>query len=758
MLEKSAVYLYYALVLFAHFLLIVPNQHVESAILLTCFLALLLSQVAAARSRLPIAFPAGLLPGSLLLLLLVLQIVPLPPAWLELVAPGSADIYKGTIWLIAPHAWMTASINPQSTLHQFFKLAAMLAFYVLSTQMLLNPMRSYRTINCLSIAVLIASAIYLGRAVILECLPVPAEHLAGLLSESVPALLLVVAPLIYAGTRVSPFRSIRWQDCPTTGQVRRMVAWFRGNLRHYFFHAIIFLIVYTVLYSGSLLTLSAFFWLCLGWWVFLQIRRSSSSRQVKLAGLVLLVLVSAYIVAWSGLPAQKLWQPEEGRQLNPLLADRTDITIPSVALSLIGRGAGSGPASAPAGVSSGQTVDQQLAGFWQVLQETGLTGLLLVACFILWHLRNAAQNWQRRSSRLDKYLLAGALTGLAGYLFLSVADPFGEFILPGIFLFLISAMLAAAPRKRVMIKSGIIIGKSLCILLLFMLYWGGDLYAAWCWGRSAGEAGERSQGHAVDIVAINSLSGWSPFEPRYRSAALEHYIRNYELSAALSQVESLLKVAPADGRSLLLAGLAVELAGAPDKADRLMQASQQYGGLSGDELDFWVNWLLSRGLQRQALKLSYYALLNSPYHTGRVLAIFSLYQIPYDEMFSAVPQSSVSYWLFANHLSVAGRIDLADHYAGEAVRLASREDYPDIRIFHFALAHFQGQGHRREETFHLVRIAQEVFPNDTELTLLAARIYEQSGIGYRAVEEYRRVLLLDPGNETARQKLTLLSN
>jgi hypothetical protein len=37
--------------------------------------------------------------------------------------------------------------------------------------------------------------------------------------------------------------------------------------------------------------------------------------------------------------------------------------------------------------------------------------------------------------------------------------------------------------------------------------------------------------------------------------------------------------------------------------------------------------------------------------------------------------------------------------------------------------------------------------------LIAANLYERLGIPYRAIEEYRASLALDPGNEGARESL-----
>ena len=51
----------------------------------------------------------------------------------------------------------------------------------------------------------------------------------------------------------------------------------------------------------------------------------------------------------------------------------------------------------------------------------------------------------------------------------------------------------------------------------------------------------------------------------------------------------------------------------------------------------------------------------------------------------------------------------------------------------------------------------QAFPDDARLRLKLARLYERMGISFRALEEYRRVIQITPGNRTVQLKIRTLS-
>jgi Flp pilus assembly protein TadD len=58
-----------------------------------------------------------------------------------------------------------------------------------------------------------------------------------------------------------------------------------------------------------------------------------------------------------------------------------------------------------------------------------------------------------------------------------------------------------------------------------------------------------------------------------------------------------------------------------------------------------------------------------------------------------------------------------------------------------------------EDAINVMRKAGETLPDNAGVRITLAETYEKAGIPYRATEEYRKALLLDPGNRRAIEKL-----
>jgi Tfp pilus assembly protein PilF len=52
-----------------------------------------------------------------------------------------------------------------------------------------------------------------------------------------------------------------------------------------------------------------------------------------------------------------------------------------------------------------------------------------------------------------------------------------------------------------------------------------------------------------------------------------------------------------------------------------------------------------------------------------------------------------------------------------------------------------------------MRKAMQKLPGNVSIRLTAAQAYEEAGIFYKAVEEYRRALIIDPNNRRAKRGL-----
>ena len=93
----------------------------------------------------------GILPLLLLLLYMLFQIVPFPAGFVKFISPSTYDLYKGTIGVFDPLAWMSISINKWETLNEFFRFSAYVAIYILTVQLLKDKVILKKTISIIII-------------------------------------------------------------------------------------------------------------------------------------------------------------------------------------------------------------------------------------------------------------------------------------------------------------------------------------------------------------------------------------------------------------------------------------------------------------------------------------------------------------------------------------------------------------------------------------------------------------------------------
>jgi len=81
---------------------------------------------------------------------------------------------------------------------------------------------------------------------------------------------------------------------------------------------------------------------------------------------------------------------------------------------------------------------------------------------------------------------------------------------------------------------------------------------------------------------------------------------------------------------------------------------------------------------------------------------------------------------------------------------------PVVRRAFRLLARIHEDYQEPEEALQVRLRAVERFPDDIGQRMGLARLYEEMGIPYRAAEEYRKVLRLDPLQAAARKRLRVL--
>jgi tetratricopeptide (TPR) repeat protein len=299
------------------------------------------------------------------------------------------------------------------------------------------------------------------------------------------------------------------------------------------------------------------------------------------------------------------------------------------------------------------------------------------------------------------------------------------------------------------------------LLLLFScsLFWGNELYAEKvypdAWRQDVLGVNEVATSMNSDAENAEFALTLAPLAHHYRLKTIDMYSANSNYNQALVHSRVMLKFKPLSDEGLLVSGTILDASDNHDDADRLMQAALKTNPVNQSRHIERINRLLVQGKQREAMKYAYYALSLYPNKTGECLALLDLYDISEDDKRLAIPQRSAAYWAYAKIQSEQGNYELADIYYTNAVRLASGEVQPNPEIY-LNTIDFLLKDDQLEAALNISLQGQEIFPHKAKLAYLSGQIYEQTGIKYRAIEEYRKALLLDPGNQLVQSSLSAL--
>jgi tetratricopeptide (TPR) repeat protein len=82
---------------------------------------------------------------------------------------------------------------------------------------------------------------------------------------------------------------------------------------------------------------------------------------------------------------------------------------------------------------------------------------------------------------------------------------------------------------------------------------------------------------------------------------------------------------------------------------------------------------------------------------------------------------------------------------------------PDTSLF-LSVARFFETQQSYEDALDVLLKAGRKFPEEKSFLSSAARIYQEMGITFKAIELYRKILILDPADSLAREQLDRLEN
>ncbi len=139
------------------------------------------------------------------------------------------------------------------------------------------------------------------------------------------------------------------------------------------------------------------------------------------------------------------------------------------------------------------------------------------------------------------------------------------------------------------------------------------------------------------------------------------------------------------------------------------------------------------------------------------MALMALYGFSLEHMEAALPQKALAQIIYGERLLQEGRRADAEKFFKKALDLASRADVQEVETFLRLFDYYANQA-RYEDALVVAQAGLEVLPENAALLRSSAMAYELMGVTYRAVEEYRKALVLDPGDKQSRLRIQQLSN
>lgn len=723
-------------------------------------------------------------PGSLLLILLggffALQMLPLPPALLQVVSPATWRLYDATVWVVAPGVWMPLSVNIKETALEFARFWTYGVFYLLAIQVMSARDRLKSVVH--GICAFVAGFSLLG--ILQYLLPndklfwilrdwpertshhfatyVNGNHYAGLMEMVLPVVL-----CLFLATRPQ-VRYGSWRE--------RLVETFGnpGGNRHVLHGVTALLAAASIFLSlsrgGILSTLTALLLLSL----FLLLRGQDRKAGVWLLLLLTGMLLTVGVVGWEPIFDRfERMRSVEGELVDERLIYWQDSVELMRRFPLTGTGFGSFLDVYPS-VKTAKTnmiVDHAHNDYVELATDGGLISLLLVAGFYGMVLRRVLPAWRRRQSRRSSFLVLGSLTGLVAIGLHSLTDFNLHIGANALYLFWLLALAVAASHNRsrgttpselprATLRRTLLGGSLLAVgLLAALLFNLGVLVAQWGFAAVAEVelAQVRSAAERQEIQAVAaSAARLDPLERRYRYALANADLSLGFVTRGLERYAETLRLGPVRGDYLERIGLVYDHLNRPQKARELLSAA-----VSVDIAEPQRYLSLARVLLRQeeteaAFEITREVLSLAPEKTRDVLLLLILQRLDDAEMVRAFPERARVYQEYGDYLTERDDVQGAEAAYAHALHLFESEEDPGLHVIWRLRTYFLGKK-AYQEALQAVQAGIKRQPEHAGLRRAAGELYERLGIGYRALEEYRHSLLLEPEHKGARKRVEVLT-
>lgn len=727
----------------------------------------------------------GILPLMLLFALMVFQLIPLPDAVLELLSPQSLLYRRQTAGLFNQTMSWPISLDVRGGVYESARFLVCFGCYFLSIQILSDGKTLKRVVlilalfgGALALVSILQSIFTVDRVLWFREVPEKARpfgpyvcrnHYAGLMEMLFPLTLALV--LIY-------------RPPPQFGNRREKIIGLFEDDDFLVFILLCFSAVFMALSVFMTLSRGGIFSLCLSIVFFLLVlflvrRPFQWPGRIKVTVVILSALVLA--VSWFG------WDRLDQRfgKIDITSEGRIDVgrqyweSIPRLIADFPVLGAGFGSfrnvipkyhLSDPGGV-----VDHAHNDYLQLLAEGGGLGFLVFLAFFLLLFTSTFRTLKKRKEPYAVLVCAGATTGLVAIFCHSLVD-FNLHINANTlyFSFLCALMVSTAHTRfrthlvpttylkpyRPQIKRPVLIVFILLWIPLLIFsagQWLADQYAAPYIDQTfSGKTDPSVLAQARGAAALASRI--DPLNASYRILAGDIAFAAGEFSPSVKAYQQAVMRVPTRAAYLQKAGWATFFAGEDvEQADALMSAGIRFYPAQPALYGQYTAFLLKAGRQAAARDVVRKGLSLSPSKAAMFFTIMRSGGMTYAEMYAALTPHSYVWYAFASYIRNTDYAFMTREILAKAVNIAEQEQRPSPLVY-LSLARFYIRENDVDDAITVLQQGIDKMPEHTGLLYTLAGCYERLQITYKAVELYKRILLMNPGHEDARARLANLTD
>jgi len=745
---------------------------------IVCLLACLLCLMAGRAGHCSLYRPPGLVALLSLAGFMLFQLVPLPPAALQLISPATWQIYRDTIWVASPGSWMPISVAPEATLAQFIRLCAYGAFYLLTTQLLSVQERLKKILTILTVFAGLYSLVGIlqfflpGDRIlwVLKTWPehsphgfgtyVNGNHYAGMMEMLLPLLLcwfLAIRPRVRYGSWRETF--VDFLGHPRTSP------YVLAGLTVVLVGVSIF---FSLSRGGILSSLGS---LCL-LGLFFLLHRGNRKTGILIILFMGLILTSVGRLDWDPIFARfdrirdsagnlADQRPEYWQDSSKIIRD----------FPLAGTGFGTFIHIYPryqTARTGNLFVDHAHNDYIELLTDGGMIGALLVFWFLVALWVASFRALKRRKNQISIFLTLGSFAGMVALGLHSFTD-FNFYIgANGLYFFFLAGLMASASHGRSRKVSGhwsdlqpladfsakLAITATGLILPLTLVVCLGGLMARESF--PGGDPGQLPESDLSELKRSVTRAIWlDPLNAHYRRASARLSLVMDDPDAAIALLTGAIRMAPMDGQTLQQLAQLLDQWGKKEQAAILMRTGARNDGTRQSLILTYAAWLLGEGRREEAFSEIRVAMRRAPEDAWVYLAMMFLHKVNVEDMRKALPETGLAYTAYGSFLLSSGRRIEAEHAYRSALAFAKIEEKPSRRPFWTAYKFFEKEK-RYEEALQVLLDGVETFPADAGLRRTAGALYQRLGLRFRAAEEYRQSLLLDPKNQWVRNRLNRL--